>query len=80
MLKQVSCAAVTQRMDMSGFLDAAGLERETEGALQGGATHGFGGGGSALAAVALGREEEARMAMSLPALTEQEQGALGQGT
>ncbi len=34
LLKQVSCVAVTQRMDMSGFLDAAGLERETEGALR----------------------------------------------
>ena len=41
-------------MDMGVFLNAAGLEGEPEGALEGGAAHRFGGRGGALATVALG--------------------------
>ena len=70
---------LTQRMDVSGFLEAAGLEGEAEGALEGGPAHGAGGGGGAFAVVAFGGEEQARMAMGFPALAQQEQGALGQG-
>ncbi|HRZ35817.1 MAG TPA: hypothetical protein P5534_05565 [Candidatus Paceibacterota bacterium] len=79
LFEQVSCVAVTQRMDVGGLLDAAGLEDEAEGALEGGAAHGAGGGGGTLAVVAFGGEEQVRMAMGFPALAQQEQGALGQG-
>lgn len=79
LLEQVGCIAVPKAMDMGLFLDAAGLEGEAEGALEGGAAHRLGGGGSALAVVAFGGEEQAGMAMGFPAFAQQEQGALGQG-
>jgi hypothetical protein len=66
-------------MDVGVFLDAAGLEAEAEGPLEGGAAHGLGGRGSALTAVAFGGEEEPGMLVGFPELTQQEQGALGQG-
>lgn len=63
---------------MRGLPDATGLEREAEGPLQGRAAHGLGGRGRALAGVAFGREEQARMAMRLPELAQEDQRALGQ--
>ena len=69
---------MAQGVDVSAFLDAAGLQREAEGALEGGAAHRFGGGGRALAAVALGGEEQRGMAMGFPEFTQQQQRAFGQ--
>ena len=66
-----------QAMDMGLFLDAAGVERQAEGELEGGATHRSGGGGGALTAVTLGGEDQPIMPMGFPALTEQDQSALG---
>jgi hypothetical protein len=66
-------------MDMSLLLDATGVQGEAEGELEGGATHRSGGGGGALTAVTLGGEDQPGMAMGFPALTEQDQSALGQG-
>jgi len=63
---------------MGAFLDAAGLEAEAEGTLEGGAAHGLGGGGRPLAAVALGGEQEPGMLVGSPELAQPEQGALGQ--
>lgn len=70
---------VAQSMGMGVFFDAAGLEGQTEGALECGAAHRFGGGGSALAVVAFGREEQRGMAMGLPELAQQFERALRQG-
>jgi len=79
LFEQVSRVRVTQAMDMGLFLDATGVQGQAEGALEGGATHRFGGGGGPLAVVSLGGEQEPGMAMGFPAFPEQEQGALRQG-
>lgn len=47
--EKVRRVGVAQGMDVRILFDAAGLEGEAEGALERGATHGFGGGGGALA-------------------------------
>ena len=78
LLQQMSGVAVAQTVDMAGLLDAALFESQAEGALQGGAMDGFGGGSSALSVATLGREEQTGMAMGLPGLAQQLQGALRQ--
>jgi hypothetical protein len=66
-------------MNMGGLFDTAGAQGQPEASLQRGAAHRFGGGGSAQAAVAFGREEPARMAVGAPELAQQFEGALRQG-
>lgn len=67
-------------MHMRGLLHAAGLESEAKAPLQSRAAHRLGGGGSPLtSSLTFGREQEGGMAMGLPELAEQFQGALGQG-
>ena len=66
-------------MDVRGFFDAAFFESQTEGALERGAAHRLGGGGSAQAVVAFGREEQRGMFMSYPLLAQALESALGQG-
>jgi len=66
-------------VNVAAFLDAAGLEGEAEGALQGRRAHRFGGRGGALTARALGGEQEPRMPVASPALAQQQEGALRQG-
>ena len=39
---------MAQGVNVGGLFDAAGIERQPEGALEGGAAHGFGGGGGTL--------------------------------
>jgi hypothetical protein len=70
---------MAQRVDMGVFFDAAGFQREAEGALEGGAAHGFGGGGRTLAGVAPGGEKQRGMAMGFPELAQEQEGAFGQG-
>jgi hypothetical protein len=64
---------------MGRFLDAAGPQRQAKSPLQSRALHRFGGGGSALAAMAFAWKKPARMPMRLPLLAEQLQRAFGQG-
>ncbi len=78
LLQEMGCIAVTQRMDMRILFDAAGAQGQAEAALESGALHGLSGGGSALAAVAFGREDKTGIAMRAPELAEQFEGALGQ--
>ena len=66
-------------MDVAVLGDAAGFPGETEGALQRRPAHRLGGGDDRPAVVAFGREEEAGMAMGLPALAQEEQRALREG-
>ena len=66
-------------MDVRGFLDAAGLERQAEGPLQGGVAHGFGGRGGSLSSAAPGGKKQARMAMGFPLLPQELEGARRQG-
>ena len=79
LLQQVGGIAVAQRMNVGGLFDAAGAEGLAKAALKGGAVHGLGGRGHALAAVALGREDKARVPMGAPDLAQQLQRALRQG-
>jgi len=77
LLQEMRRVGMAQGVDMRGFLDAAGFERETKAPLQCGATHGAGGGGTEPATVTLGGKEQRGMAMSLPLLAQQLQRALG---
>ena len=53
LLQQVRGIGMTQRVHVRVLGDATGIEREAEGALEGGAAHGLGGGGGAQVTVAL---------------------------
>ncbi len=76
-LQQRRRVRMAQRMNRRRLGDAAGLEGETKGALQGGAAERFGGGGGALAAVAFGGAEQDGMPVRFPLLAQQQQRALG---
>jgi len=78
LFEQVGGIRVTKPMDRGVFLDAAGFQGEAEAALEGAAAHGPGGGGSALAIVAFGREEEFGMAMRFPERAQEPEGPSGQ--
>lgn len=78
LFEQVCGVRVAQTVNVGGLFDAAGVEREPEGALQRGATHGLRGGGGALAAVTFGGKEQHGMAVGFPLFAQQHQGALGQ--
>ena len=58
-------------MDMSLLVDSAGIEGQTEGALEGGARHGGGGGGRSPAVAGFSREQQGGMAMSFPLLAQE---------
>ena len=79
LFEQMRGVRMSERVDMRGLLDAAGLEGEPEGALQGGTIQRHGRRGRALAGVAFGGEDQARMAMRLPLLAQEFERALGQG-
>ncbi len=68
LLQQVGRVRVTQAMNMSGFLDAAGAQGQTESSLQRGPAHGFGGCGSPQSAMAFGGEDPAWMSVDQPSL------------
>ena len=68
---------VTQRMRVGVLFDAAGAQGQAESPLQGGAAHRLRGGGSTLTAVTFSGEEQRGMAVGLPRLAQQFQGALG---
>ena len=68
---------VTQRMRVGVLFDAAGAQGQAECPLQGGAAHRLRGGGSTLTAVTFSGEEQRGMAVGLPRLAQQFQGALG---
>ena len=78
LFEQVCGVRVPQSVNVRGLFDAAGLEREPEGALQRGAAQRCGGGAGALAAVAFGGEEQRGMAMGFPLLAQEQQRAPGQ--
>jgi hypothetical protein len=78
LFEQMGRVAVTQGVAMRVFFDVAGFQREAEGALERGAAHRLGGGGCALAIVALGGEEQRWVAMGFPELAQEQERALGQ--
>jgi len=61
-----------------GLFDAAGLEREAEGALERGAAHGFSGRGGALSTVTLGGKEQRGVPMRFPLFPQELERAFGQ--
>jgi hypothetical protein len=78
LFQQVSGVGVAQGVDVGVLFDAAGLEGQPEGALEGGTTHRFGGGGGALSAVTFGGEEPGGVTMALPLLAQESQRVFGQ--
>lgn len=76
LFQQMGGVRMAQRMDVDCFLDAAGFEGQAEGALERGAGHRLGGGGSALAVVTFSGEEQRGMAMGLPLLAQEFERAL----
>ena len=72
LFEQVGRVRMAQRVYMRVFLDAAGFQRQAEGALEGGAAHRFGGRGRALAGVALGGKEQRGMTMRFPELAQEQ--------
>jgi hypothetical protein len=78
LLQQVRRIRMAQGVDVRLFFDAAGLERQTEGPLQRGTAHRFGGGAGAQPTVALGGKEQCGMAMRFPLLAQEQQRAFGQ--
>jgi len=78
LLQQVRCIRMTQGVDVRRFGDAGGQEGEPEGALERGAGHRFGRGARPASTVPLGGEEEGRMAVRFPLLSQELQRALGQ--
>ena len=79
LFEQVSRVRMAQTMNVSGFLDAAGLEGEAEGALERGAAHWFGGGGGAQTAVTFGGKKQRGMTMAFPEFAQELKCALRQG-
>ena len=80
LLQEMGGVGMAQSVNVSGLLHSAGPKSKAEGPLQSGALDRCGGGvGALLSAVTFGREEPARMLMSLPLLAEPLQGALRQG-
>ncbi len=79
LFEQMGGVRMPQSVHMGLLFDAAGIEREAEGALKGRSIHRFGGGGSALTVVTFGGEEQRRMLVRFPQLPQQVEGALGQG-
>jgi hypothetical protein len=78
LFEQVCGVGMTQRVDMRGLFDAAGIEGETKGALEGGAAHRLGGGAGALAGMTLGGEDQRRMTMRYPEFAQKQERALWQ--
>ena len=78
LFEQMGGVGVAQGVDVGLLFDAAGFERQPEGALEGGAAHRFGGRAGAQAAVTFGGEEEGGMAMTFPLLAQQQQSPFGQ--
>ena len=78
LFEQVGCVRMTQRVNVRGLFDAAGLEREAEGALERGAAHGFSGRGGALSTVTLGGKEQRGVPMRFPLFPQELERAFGQ--
>jgi hypothetical protein len=79
LLKKVRGVGMAQGMHVSVFFDAAGFEGQAEAPLQSGVLHGFDRGGRSVASsTTFGREQEGGIAMGLPLLAQQFQGALRQ--
>jgi hypothetical protein len=79
-LQEMSRIGMTKSVYVRILLDAASPESQAKASLQRGATEGTAGRGrSGASSSTFGREEKRGMAMGLPLLAEQFQGALGQG-
>ena len=78
LFEQVGGVGMAQGVNMRGLFDAADMEGQPEGALEGGAAQGIGGGGGTLAGMTLGRKEQRRMAVRFPLLAQQQERAPGQ--
>lgn len=79
LLQQMRRIGMAQAVDVNLLFDAAGVEADAEGPLQGGAGHRFGGRAGALATVTFGGKDQRWMAMSFPLLAQEQERALGQG-
>ena len=78
LFQQMSGVGVAQSVNVGLLFDATGLQGQTEGALESGAAHRFGGGGGALSAVAFGGKEEGGMLVGEPLPAQEQEGAFRQ--
>lgn len=78
LFEQVRGVGMAQGMDVGVLFDAAGFERQAEGALQGGALDRFGGHGRAASGMTFAREQERGMAMGFPLFAQEQQRAMRQ--
>lgn len=76
--QQIRRVGMSQRVDMRVLFDSAGAQGQTEGPLERGMGHRFGGGGGAQAVVSLAWEHQGGMAMRYPEFTQELERALGQ--
>ena len=79
LFEQVCGVGMAQTVHMNRLFDPGGLETQTKGALKSRAAHRFGGGGSALAMVAFGGEEQRGMFVGSPLFAQELESALRQG-
>jgi hypothetical protein len=78
LFEEVGGVGMAQGVNVGGLFDTAGGQRQTEGALEGVAAQGFGGGGGAQAGMTLGGEDQRGMAMGFPLLAQEQERAFGQ--
>ena len=78
LFEQVGGVGMAQGVNVGVLFDAALIEGQTEGALEGGATHGLGGGGGAPARMPPGGEDQRGMTMRFPKFAQECQRAFGQ--
>ena len=78
LFEQMRGVGMSERVNVRVLFDAAGLERQTESALQRGALNRFSGRGRAASGMALAREQERGMPMSFPLFAQEQQRALRQ--
>jgi len=78
LFEQVSGVGMAQGVNVGVLFDTALIEGQTEGALEGGAAHGFGGSGGAPAGMTFCGEDEGGMPMGFPELAQEQERAFRQ--
>lgn len=78
LFKQARGVGMAQGVNVGVLFEAAGIEGDTEGALEGGAAQGLGGGGGAQTGMTPGGEDQPGMTMGFPEFAQEQERAFGQ--